>query len=162
MHFAVLTTLALAFIGAAFANPTIASSADLGAPMEDDVSAPDTFPVIDLSSVDSETALANTTLNTLGDLRDGPAAQFGAATLLLCQSFNCRRCFGFDIGRLPHRVCLTANPGFFSVAISQPSNFGLPFGVFVGPRCSSFAQVPRVNTCFNIIGGPFQKVALSP
>ena len=88
------------------------------------------------------------------------AQQTFPATLLLCPTANCASCFAFDLSTFPLDECF-ATSSFTSVAISQPSNEGLPFAVLVGPAgCLSFAQIPTVNTCFNVNGGPFSDFAL--
>ena len=93
------------------------------------------------------------------------AAASSSATLLLCEQRACGSCLAFDLLSAPHDVCLAPSVPrdfrFSSVAISQPSNEGLPFGVLVGPPgCASFAQIPTVNECFNVNGGPFTDFAL--
>ena len=160
MHFATLTALALALVGATNAKPTIAKHSGLGSPKASGVSVASSFPVSDLDAAQAKVK-ADTTLNTNGGLRiDITAADF-PADLLLCESVNCANCFEFDLSVLPHQTCLTANFDFVSVAISQPSNSGLDFGVFVGPPgCASFGQIPVVNECFNVNGGPFSDFAL--
>ncbi|KAI0629112.1 hypothetical protein C8Q77DRAFT_305791 [Trametes polyzona] len=72
------------------------------------------------------------------------------ATLLLCNTVNCISCFQFDLSTIPHNSCLQAGFSYLSMAINQPNNAGLDFGVFGGPAgCASFAQIPTVNECFN-------------
>ncbi len=51
---------------------------------------------------------------------------------------------------------------FSSVVVTQQFNEALPYGVFVGPPgCASFAQIPTINTCFNLNGGPFTDFELT-
>lgn len=161
MFFATFTALALALAGAVSAKPTIASHGALGTPKATDVSVAGVFPAFNIDDVQSK-ANANTTFNLSGGLSiDAVAADF-PATLLLCQATGCASCFAFDLSTLPHQTCLTSNFNFVSAAISQPSNSGLDFGVFVGPPgCATFGQLPAVNTCFNL-NAVSTSIVLSP
>ncbi|CDO68196.1 hypothetical protein BN946_scf184938.g48 [Trametes cinnabarina] len=65
---------------------------------------------------------------------------------------------------LPPNTCLAEQlSDIVSVSIIQPSNAGLPYGVFVGGGdCSLFEQIATVNTCFNInLGKPATDVAIN-
>ncbi|KAI0666823.1 hypothetical protein C8Q78DRAFT_1057180 [Trametes maxima] len=70
------------------------------------------------------------------------------ATLLACSTENCISCIPFDMSTFPHNTCLAESFNISSVAINQPSDQGLPFGVFVGSGCTNFIQIPGVNQCF--------------
>ncbi|PIL25373.1 hypothetical protein GSI_13263 [Ganoderma sinense ZZ0214-1] len=88
-----------------------------------------------------------------------PAAN--PATLLLCPSTNCATCSGFNLSSFPVDECFLTNVEALSVAISQPGGGGLPFEVTVGTAgCATLAEIPAVNECFNINGGPFTNFAL--
>ncbi|RPD53656.1 hypothetical protein L227DRAFT_481056, partial [Lentinus tigrinus ALCF2SS1-6] len=119
------------------------------------------FPVHELGSA-SVAAHSNSTLASASGVHSDAADAIFPATLLLCPSFNCASCFSFDLSTLPIDQCLIdLSSSFESVAISQPSNEGLPFAVLVGPPgCASFAQIPLVNECFNVNGGPFTDFAI--
>ena len=113
------------------------------------------FPVRDLDSAVAEPHI--TSPSESGVRIEAVNATF-PATLLLCSAANCLSgCFSFDLSTIPVNECLIDESSTFqSLAISQPSNAGLPFSVFVGPPgCFSFAQIPAVNTCFNANNGPF-------
>ena len=85
------------------------------------------------------------------------------ATLQLCSGTGCSGCFNFDLSVLQRNVCLIDGSSLInSVKIVQPSNEGLPFGVYVGPSgCSAFTQIPAVNTCYNAVNGPFTDFKLT-
>ncbi|KAI0793667.1 hypothetical protein C8Q74DRAFT_523157 [Fomes fomentarius] len=88
----------------------------------------------------------------------------GSATLLLCENPACGGCLGFDLSTAPHNECLTPSlPGFqfVSVAISQPTDAGLPFAVSVSPPgCGDFSDILIVNTCFDVANPPDTEFAL--
>ncbi|KAI0372683.1 hypothetical protein BV20DRAFT_963738 [Pilatotrama ljubarskyi] len=85
------------------------------------------------------------------------------ATLLLCPLTGCGACSGFNLAAFPEDECFDNSFEFFSVAISQPSNIGLPFVVGVGPApCTSVLEIPAVNECFNVNGAIFDAFALLP
>ena len=91
----------------------------------------------------------------------GRAHAANPATLLLCPNTNCASCSGFALSSFPLDECFLTNVDALSVAISQPGGGGLPFEVTVGtPECASLAQIPTVNECFNVNGGPFTNFAL--
>ncbi|KAI0372685.1 hypothetical protein BV20DRAFT_39257 [Pilatotrama ljubarskyi] len=116
------------------------------------------FPVVDITSAKAH---PNITLGHGGIHADAAQAEF-PATLLLCPTTSCISCFGFDLSATPTNLCLAAGFSYSSVAINQPSNEGLPFGVFIGPPgCASFLQIPAVNTCYNINGGTFSDYAVA-
>ncbi|KAH9888992.1 hypothetical protein C8Q73DRAFT_655076 [Cubamyces lactineus] len=136
------------FSQAAFASPLSTETTDIASK----------FPVVDLGSIQAH---PNVTLSQAGIHVDAAQQEF-PATLLLCPTTSCISCFGFDLSTLPTNECLAAGFNFESIAINQPSNEGLPFGVFVGPPgCLSFAQIPSVNTCYNANNGPFVDYAIS-
>lgn len=89
------------------------------------------------------------------------------ATLLLCQNTVCGGCLGFDLNAAPPDQCLVPSYSqstfpFNSVAISQPSDSGLPFGVLVSPGgCTKFSYIPTVNTCYGVPSGPFTEFAIN-
>ncbi|KAI0372682.1 hypothetical protein BV20DRAFT_963737 [Pilatotrama ljubarskyi] len=85
------------------------------------------------------------------------------ATLLLCTLQNCASgCRQVDIASVTQNECELVSV-FFSAAIVQPSNEGLPFGVDVGPNpCLSLSQIPTVNECFNLHGALFNAFDLIP
>ncbi len=151
-------------MGAAHACATIASRADLGTPLAHNVSLPDTLPSIKLDSIQGAIE-GNTTLRLSGDPLEGISAlQVFPATLFLCRSFGCvSGCFTFDLRALQQGVCLRTDFGFNSVGILQPSDVGLPFGVFVGPPgCRAFDKLPFLNACFDVNAGPYTQVFLNP
>ncbi|RPD64089.1 hypothetical protein L226DRAFT_533400 [Lentinus tigrinus ALCF2SS1-7] len=117
------------------------------------------FPVHDLGSI---AAQPNVTLASSSGVHTDVADATFPATLLLCPSVSCLSCFSFDLSTIPQNECLIdTSSTFSSVAISQPSNEGLPFEVLVGPTgCLSFAQIPAVNECFNVNNGPFTDFAI--
>ncbi|KAH9926270.1 uncharacterized protein BXZ73DRAFT_90946 [Epithele typhae] len=161
-----IALITVALVAAACANPLPASEASVH-PLASasGVTTAASFPLHDLASSLGPlpaSALVGTTpapFFAKSPTADAAEATF-PATLLLCPGVNCASCFGFDLSTLPVDVCLTTS-SFNSVAISQPSNEGLPFGVLVGPPgCASFAQIPTVNQCFNVNGGPFVDFAI--
>ncbi|KAH9935180.1 uncharacterized protein BXZ73DRAFT_100567 [Epithele typhae] len=160
----VLITVAL--VAAACANPLPASEVSVH-PLASasGVTTAASFPLHDLASslgpVPASAAVGTTPAPFFAKSPSADAVEATfPATLLLCPGTNCASCSGFDLSRIPVNVCF-ATSAFRSVAISQPSNSGLPFGVVVGPSgCSSFAQIPTVNQCFNVNGGPFSDFAL--
>ncbi|KAI0741736.1 hypothetical protein C8Q80DRAFT_152650 [Daedaleopsis nitida] len=88
-----------------------------------------------------------------------------SATLLLCQNTDCGGCQGFDLNAAPRDACLVPSESsfqFWSVAISQPRDSGLPYGVLVGPGgCTEFSYIPRVNTCYDVPNPPFTEFAIN-
>lgn len=118
------------------------------------------FPVSELSiesSVHSNTTLAGRALHGLAARQEFPA------NLLLCPTLNCASCLSFTTQAQAENTCFNAGFVFDSAAISQPSNQGLPFAVLVGtPGCAALAQIPTVNECFNLNGGPFTTFAFLP
>ncbi|KAI8974581.1 hypothetical protein BD414DRAFT_498117 [Trametes punicea] len=109
------------------------------------------FPVADLDSI---VAKMNTTLPaaTHGGIHADAPQGIYPATLFLCPTTSCISCFPLDMSILPPNTCLAEQlSNIASATISQPSNQGLPYGVYVGGSdCSVFQQIPLVNTCFNI------------
>jgi hypothetical protein len=158
-----LVTLAIAFIGAANATPTTSTTKAIQASI-DSVNIAGSIPVVDLASIDVTHQNVTLAAKNSGTVHaDAAQAQFPAA-LFLCRTAGCGSCTGFDISLFPHDICLVANPpfGFFSVFISQPSNEGLTFGVYTGPSCLDLALIPFVNTCFNVVNGPYEFFAALP
>lgn len=117
------------------------------------------FPVSELSiesGVHSNTTLA-------GHVHGLVARQEFPANLLLCPTLNCASCLSFTTQGQAENTCFNPGFSFVSTAISQPSGQGLPFAVLVGtPGCASLAQIPQVNTCFNLNGGTFDTFAFLP
>ena len=148
-----LATLALVFAAAVGAVPVT----DTLTPTVDSVSV-DAASVLDLSfgSVSKD---GNVTIHKGGLHADAASATY-PATLFLCRTSSCGSCTGYDLSIQRHNTCLTGGFTFYSTYISQPSNSGLPFAVYTGPSgCSSFAQVPVVNTCYrtsNYAGNDFK------
>ncbi|KAI0703958.1 hypothetical protein C8Q76DRAFT_631777 [Earliella scabrosa] len=80
------------------------------------------------------------------------------SVLITCTEANCGGNCDFTGLPTAFNTC-EGLPVFNSVAVSQQFNEALAYGVFVGPSgCASFAhwQIPAINTCFNINGGPIQ------
>ncbi|KAH9945202.1 uncharacterized protein BXZ73DRAFT_96192 [Epithele typhae] len=156
------TLVAAALVAYAHANPIDASASDASA---SELTAAASFPRLDFTSslAPLPTSAENGTLPS--DSFQGPSTDLGEPifppTLLVCLSLNCANCVLYDLLATPVNICLRTIP-FVSVGIAQPSNEGLPFGVFVGPSgCHSFVKIPAVNTCLNVIsGGPFSDFAL--
>ncbi|KAL7280910.1 hypothetical protein ACG7TL_005854 [Trametes sanguinea] len=146
--FTAFTIVALTFFaGAATASPLAhSSSVPLGAL----TNAAASLPVVDLGSI---AAKANTTLSATHEgIHTDLAQAIYPATLLLCPLGSCISCFPLDMSIIPPNTCLAEQiSNIASVSIIQPSNAGLPYGVFVGGGdCSIFEAIPTVNTCFNI------------
>ncbi|KAH9945174.1 uncharacterized protein BXZ73DRAFT_96162 [Epithele typhae] len=156
------TLVAAALVAYAHANPIEASASDASA---SDLAAAASFPKLDFTSslAPLPTSAENGTLPS--DSFQGPSTDLGEAifpaTLLICPSLNCANCLSYDLLTTPMNTCFRTTP-FVSMAIVQPSNEGLPFGVFVGPPgCHDFLKIPAVNICVNVIsGGPFNDFAL--
>ena len=160
MFFTIAAAALVAFFQVAQATP-LTSLTTTVKPVSNAVTIGAHFPVHELR-IDSavDTVQAKVTHPSASGLHRDTADSTFPATLLLCPSTNCASCFSFDLSTLPVDECLSTS-AFFSVAISQPSNEGLPFGVLVGPPgCASFAQIPVVNECFNVNGGPFTDFAI--
>ncbi|KAI0657962.1 hypothetical protein C8Q70DRAFT_251629 [Cubamyces menziesii] len=140
---AALTVFTLALFGqaavaASTPNPLLGELTNAGAK----------FPVADVKDA---TVVEGKTLSTHGVLHTNTAQDFFPATLLLCPTDNCISCFPLDLSTFPVSTCLAELFTFQSVAINQPSDEGLPFGVFVGGGgCTEFTQIPVVNTCYNL------------
>ncbi|KAI0683283.1 hypothetical protein C8T65DRAFT_784445, partial [Cerioporus squamosus] len=118
-------------------------------PIVDAVSAASGIPVASLE-LGSISAHANSTTVGQGGAHADAGDAIYPATIFLCKESGCASCTGYDLSIQPHQTCLAPGFNFLSVHINQPSNAGLPFGVYTGPiGCSSFAQVPAVNTCYN-------------
>lgn len=116
------------------------------------------FPVHDLRSA---VAHPNATLSTAG-LHPAVAQAEFPAFLLMCPTVSCISCIQLDMSTIPHNECLGSGVEAMSVAINQPSNEGLPFGVFVAPDgCTSITQIPAVNTCYNVNGGTVSEFAFA-
>ncbi|KAI1788163.1 hypothetical protein LXA43DRAFT_1026497 [Ganoderma leucocontextum] len=104
--------------------------------------------------------IRNGTTGTHGIIR-GRAAAANPATLLLCPTTNCATCSGFNLSSFAEDECFLTNVAALSVAISQPAGGGLPFEVAVGTAgCATLAEIPAINECFNVNGGPFTNFAL--
>ncbi|CDO68209.1 hypothetical protein BN946_scf184938.g61 [Trametes cinnabarina] len=145
----------LALAAAALSQSTVIVATPLTA-VATDIAAK--FPVFDIDKVHAQ---PNVTLSQGGIRVDTAQAEF-PATLLLCPTTNCISCFGFDLSSMPTHECIVPGFTFQSVSINQPSNQGLPFGVFVGPGgCVSFASLPAVNTCYNVIPAPFSDYSVT-
>ncbi|KAH9945904.1 uncharacterized protein BXZ73DRAFT_95422 [Epithele typhae] len=145
------TLVAAALVAYAHTNPIEASALD--------VTTAASFPRHDLTSPlgPRPTSAQNGTLPAASF--QGPSTEVAdaifPAVLLLCSSFNCANCLSYNLQTTTVDTCL-ATSAFSSVSISQPSNQGLPFAVYVGPSgCTNFAKIPVVNTCFNLVGGSF-------
>ncbi|KAI0793693.1 hypothetical protein C8Q74DRAFT_1435957 [Fomes fomentarius] len=81
--------------------------------------------------------------------------------LLTCAGVGCTGSCSRTPLPTTFEVCL-GEVAFSSVAVTQQFNEALPYGVFVGPPgCASFAQIPTINTCFNLNGGPFTDFELT-
>ncbi|KAI9063878.1 hypothetical protein FKP32DRAFT_1592119 [Trametes sanguinea] len=158
--FAAFTVVVLAFFaGAATASPLAhASSVPLGALTNEAAS----LPVVDIGSI---AAKANTTLAATHEgIHTDLALGIYPATLLLCPLESCISCFPIDLSILPPNTCLAEQmSNIASVAIIQPSNAGLPYGVFVGGGdCSEFIQIPAMNSCFGMnLGRPLTDIAIN-
>lgn len=154
LNVAVVTIVAAIFSATAIASPAARSA-----------TVTPNFPVsektISLSDTTAHPGISKAAEKfSLEDRSRLEARQEFPADLLLCTTANCASCFEVDLSTFPFDVCETSSISFVSVAISQPSNAGLPFAVLVGPPgCASFAQIPAVNTCFNI-NQAFDTVAL--
>ena len=117
------------------------------------------FPHAELNSV---AGVLNLTRSANGVHTDTTQAEFPASLVF----FSGTQCTGtassVDLSTLAHARCFPT-PSYNSLAIVQPSNEGLLFGVFVGPgtQCASLTQIPSVNTCFNTPSG-FQSLAALP
>ena len=162
MLFAITVAALIALAQVAHGNPLspIAASAP---PTSGAVTTASSFPQHELGAAGAASAATAGTspASAFAALNGDTAQQTFPATLLLCPGTGCASCFGFDLSTFPFDECFATSFSFESVAISQPSNEGLPFGVLVGPPgCASFAQIPTVNECFNVNGGPFTDFAL--
>ncbi|KAI0351932.1 hypothetical protein OH77DRAFT_1429258 [Trametes cingulata] len=156
--FSTLTVLALAFFGqsayAVSSSLTNSPPTDIGAAL----------PVVNIHSL---TPKANATLSAAGHSKIhadlfGEAPTDFPATLLLCPTDLCISCFAIDLSTLPVSMCLAESFNIKSVAISQPSDAGLSFGVFVGePGCENFIQIPSVNGCFGDFGATISDIAIN-
>ncbi|KAI0372655.1 hypothetical protein BV20DRAFT_1111856 [Pilatotrama ljubarskyi] len=148
--FSTLTFLALAF----FSQYAYAVSSSLTNSPPTDIAA--ALPVVDIHAL---TPKANATLSAAGPSRIhadvfGESPTDFPATLMLCTTDLCISCFPLDMSTLPVGMCLSDSFNIKSVAIVQPSDAGLSFGVFVGaPGCLRFIQIPMVNTCFSTDNG---------
>ncbi|OJT02917.1 hypothetical protein TRAPUB_6587 [Trametes pubescens] len=113
------------------------------------------LPVVSIHSV---TPVANKTLSSGRSSRihaalfgQAPPAGTFPATLLMCTTSDCISCFPADLSTFPTNMCLAESFSMQSVAISQPSDEGLPDALFIGqPGCTAFQQIPAVNQCFNL------------
>ncbi|KAI0774797.1 hypothetical protein BD413DRAFT_472701 [Trametes elegans] len=153
MQFSLIATFAVALFGqAALANPIAPETTSVGS----------LFPVSTLEL--SNAVHTNTTVpSTHGFPNALLARQEFPASLLLCPNSNCASCSVFNLASFVHNQCLSVGFQFFSAAISQPSNQGLPFAVDVfNFGCTNGVQLPAVNTCFNVNGVVFQDFALTP
>ena len=110
---------------------------------------------------DGTTGTRDGTTGTHDGTIRGRAPAANPATLLLCPTTGCATCSGFNLSTFAVDECFLTNVEAVSVAISQPGGGGLPFAVAVGtPECATLAEIPAVNECFNINGGPFTNFAL--
>lgn len=157
MFFALTAVVAALFAQAALANPIAPAARPIGADRVDPSIATD-FPVVDITSVAPK---PNITVGANGVHTDVAQADF-PASLLLFSGFSCSGTVdSINLASVPFDQCFFAPILFNSAAVSQPSNSGLDFAVLVGPDgCASFAQLPAVNTCFNLNGGPFGDFAI--
>ncbi|KAI0372686.1 hypothetical protein BV20DRAFT_38990 [Pilatotrama ljubarskyi] len=154
-----LTFVALAFFAqsayAVLSSLTNSPPTDFGAAL----------PIADIHAL---TPKANATLSSAGhskihaDLFGESPTDF-PATLLVCPTDECISCFPLDMSTFPVSTCLAESFNIKSVAISQPSDAGLSFGVFVGaPGCSGFIQIPTVNECFSTdFGATMSDIAIN-
>ncbi|KAI9063874.1 hypothetical protein FKP32DRAFT_1571143 [Trametes sanguinea] len=148
MRFTLFAVAAAVFGQTVLASPLTPETTDIAAK----------FPVVELSSAQAH---PNITLSQGGIHIDAAQAEF-PATLLLCTTTSCISCFGFDLSAVPTNECIASGINYQSIAISQPSNEGLPFGVFGSPPgCTSFVQIPAVNTCYNVSPAPFADYAIA-
>ncbi|KAI0800287.1 hypothetical protein C8Q74DRAFT_402830 [Fomes fomentarius] len=147
MFFTTPALVAALFSLAVQASP--APAPDTVAPGTTTSTNPSDFPVANIGSLSPKPDVSG--VNTAVALAEFPA------TLLLFRNLQCSgQVTQVNLSATPANECFVSPSDFNSVAVSQPSNQGLPFGVGVGPSpCQQFAQIPRVNTCFNINGGPF-------
>ncbi|KAI0793657.1 hypothetical protein C8Q74DRAFT_1215204 [Fomes fomentarius] len=83
------------------------------------------------------------------------------STLLTCAGTGCTgNCLNIPLPSM-FETCLGV-PAFSSVAVVQQFNEVPTYGIFVGPPgCASFAQIPVINTCFNVNNGPFTDFELT-
>ncbi|KAI0793664.1 hypothetical protein C8Q74DRAFT_1215207 [Fomes fomentarius] len=135
-----LTTLALTlFTQAAHASPLTTA---------DTTSIAGSLPV-------SDTVLVPVAANFTSAANDVHPDAGVSSILVTCTGAGCSgTCYNTPLP-LMFETCLGV-PAFNSVAVTQQFNEALPYGVFVGPPgCASFAQIPVINTCFNVINGPF-------
>ncbi|OBZ69961.1 hypothetical protein A0H81_10182 [Grifola frondosa] len=86
----------------------------------------------------------------LAGLHTDAAQQEFPAYLYVCSGLNCgTSCFAYDLSDLYTVTCYATAILYLSVEVVQPSNDGLPFGVYVGTNCYG-VLIPYVNTCYNI------------
>ena len=132
MSYTALATLALAF----FAQMAYASPAR-------------TLPVAD-------TVLVPTAADFTSTAKGGIHAEGTVSSILMvCTEAACGGVCSNIALPLQFDTCLGA-PAFNSLAVLQQYNEALGYGVWVGPSgCQSFAQIPQINTCYNVNGGPW-------
>ncbi|KAI0823347.1 hypothetical protein BC628DRAFT_1420933 [Trametes gibbosa] len=144
MRFSFITVALILFTQSACAFPASATPAS-----PEPAAIAMSFPIAQLGASSTK---SNTTL-PLGGIHMDAAQQTFPATLLLCELENCANCEELSLQVLAENLgtCFGAAFPYISVAISQPSNEGLPFIVGAAvPGCSSFLAIPTVNVCFNI------------
>ncbi|CDO70131.1 hypothetical protein BN946_scf184783.g15 [Trametes cinnabarina] len=147
MRLTVATLIAVLYVGATRAGPL--SSNKVG------VVVPGTFPIVDLTSVKGT---PNVTLSGK-DAKPDVVQQDPPATLFLCRDRNCVDCEGIDLATVPERQCLTLDLLYNSAIISEPSNSGLSFEVYIAPPgCNPLYQLPAVNICY-FTPAPFDSYA---
>ncbi|TFK85241.1 hypothetical protein K466DRAFT_198572 [Polyporus arcularius HHB13444] len=144
--------LALGLVGAVQATPVASITPIIATPIVtgEDGSLDWRVPVVNQDLV-SAGAQGNVTIGTGGVHADVANSQY-PATIYFCEGGQCgigAECKGFDLSIQPHQSCLTPGFEFYSIFIYQPSNEGLPYAIYTGPvGCSTYYQVPRVNTCY--------------
>ncbi|CDO70132.1 hypothetical protein BN946_scf184783.g16 [Trametes cinnabarina] len=148
MHLTIATIVAALCVGA-----TKASTLSLGILPHYTVDViPGTFPIVDLQSAKGA---PNVTLPRDGVQPDTTQADF-PAILYLCAADRCVDCWGLDLATMPERECFNAGFSFVTAIISQPSNTGLSFEVFVAPPgCTPPGQLAQVNVCYFTYPTPF-------
>ncbi|KAI0746448.1 hypothetical protein C8Q80DRAFT_1271346 [Daedaleopsis nitida] len=137
MSFALFALALAAFSQAAGASPLSTESAAIASKL----------PVSDVRLVPTG---INVTFETHGIKSDATVI----SSLFACNTLNCASCSTIPLPQM-FQTCLPMESSV-SVAVVQQLGEALPYGVFVGPAgCTSFAQLPEINTCFNVNNGPF-------
>ncbi|KIJ31963.1 hypothetical protein M422DRAFT_783657 [Sphaerobolus stellatus SS14] len=85
---------------------------------------------------------------------DLPSPLPSVPALIICSAQTCLgTCLEFALSSLPLDTCLTSNNFAFASALAfSPTGAGFAFGVFAAlDGCATAAQLPTVNTCFNLL-----------